>query len=126
MRTGLLSRGSRSVSIPEQFNIRNRLLKVLPAEAFAKIRPLLTWVDLPLKHVLVEAHAPTTDVYFIESGLASVVATSSDDEIAEVGHIGREGMTATHLILMSDLTPNRTFMQVAGGGFSMPAADFME
>jgi CRP-like cAMP-binding protein len=73
-------------------------------------------VDLPLRHTLVHQDQPTNEVCFIERGLGSVVASSTDDETIEVGHVGREGMTGAHVLLGVDRTPNRTFMQVAGAG----------
>jgi CRP-like cAMP-binding protein len=76
--------------------------------------------DLPLKHELVQANIPTETVCFIERGLASVVATSSDGEAIECGHIGPEGMTGAHVVLKTDRTPNKAFMQIAGVGLTVP------
>lgn len=105
----------------DQFQIQNRLLKAMPAPCFAALAAQLEPVDLPLGHVLVEPDLPTTRVYFLEGGLGSIVATASDGERVEVGHIGYEGMSATHLLLKSRRTPNKTFMQVAGSGLALPA-----
>jgi len=58
---------------------------------------------------------------FVEAGLASVVASSSDDESVEVGHIGPEGITGAHLFMATSSTPNHTFMQVAGTGVQVAA-----
>jgi len=84
----------------------------------------MTMADLPLRRVVVEADRPTEQVCFVESGLASVVAKSPDGEVAEVGHIGRDGMSAWHIVLSTDQTPHRTFMQVAGSGIFVPASAF--
>ena len=77
-------------------------------------------VNLPLKEVLVEANQPTSFVCFIESGLGSVVAESSDGETVEVGHVGREGMTGYHVLLMTETSMHKTFMQTAGSGIKVP------
>lgn len=103
-----------------QSNISNRLLKAFSLQAFERLQPYLQMVDLPLRHVLVEAHEPSTHVCFLEHGLASVVATNDDDENIEVGHIGREGMSAIHVLLKVDKSPNTTFMQVAGAAITVP------
>jgi CRP-like cAMP-binding protein len=105
----------------DQIQIQNRLLKALPAPCFAALAARLEPVDLPLGHVLVEPDLPTTKVYFLEGGLGSIVATASDGERIEVGHIGYEGMSGTHLLLKTRRTPNKTFMQVAGSGLALPA-----
>jgi CRP-like cAMP-binding protein len=94
--------------------VRNRLLKMLPPEAFEALQPHMAQVNLALKQVLVETNKPNDHVYFIESGLASVVAASSDGETVEVGHVGREGMAGYHVLLMTPTSTHRTFMQSVG------------
>ncbi|MBB6510973.1 CRP-like cAMP-binding protein [Rhizobium soli] len=113
------------MSFADQPSIRNGLLNALRSETFAEFRPHLELVDLPIKHVLVEANQPTSHVCFIEIGLGSMVALNPDSETVEIGHIGREGMTGHHLALLTSQTPNRTFMQVAGAGYLMPASAFL-
>jgi CRP-like cAMP-binding protein len=83
-------------------------------------------VDLPLKHTLVVAGEETAHVTFIESGLGSIVASTPSGEEIEVGHIGREGMSGSHVVLRDGVTPNRTFMQVAGSGIEVPAAALLD
>lgn len=104
----------------DQASVQNRLLRALSPEAFSLFAPHFEFIDLPVKHTLVEADQTTSHVCFMESGLASIVATSTDDEAVEVGHIGREGMTGEHVVLMADRTPTKTFIQVAGQGYLMP------
>jgi CRP-like cAMP-binding protein len=82
-------------------------------------------VDFPLKFELVTAGVPNDRVYFLERGLGSLVATSSDDETVEVGHIGYEGMAGAHVLLKVPKTPNRTFMQTEGNGIWVPTAVFL-
>jgi CRP-like cAMP-binding protein len=109
-----------------QSSVENRLLKAMDAKAFELLRPAMEAIDLPVKHALTETNLPNSHVYFIEGGLASMVATSTDDEAVEVGHIGREGLGGYHVLLMTDRTPHKTFMQVAGSGISVPVQDFMQ
>ncbi|SER82569.1 Crp/Fnr family transcriptional regulator [Rhizobium sp. NFR03] len=104
----------------ERESVRNNLLRMMTLDIFSKLQPLMERVDLPARHVLVEAHVPTTHVTFIEGGLCSLVATSSDGEDIEVGHIGSEGLAGAHVLLKVDSTPNRTFMQAAGSGIRVP------
>lgn len=108
-----------------QASVRNRLLKALPEAVFNRLEPDMELVDLPTKHVLVAADEVTSHVCFLESGLASKVALSSDDESIEIGHIGREGVSAAHIMLMADKTPNTTFMQAPGSGILVPVSKFM-
>jgi CRP-like cAMP-binding protein len=100
----------------DQRNVRNLLLKALPANAFDLLTADAETVHLPTRHVLVESDQPNEHVCFIEEGLASMVATSAEDEAVEVGHVGYEGTVGAHVVLKTDTTPNRTFLQVAGSG----------
>ncbi|MCO4318824.1 Crp/Fnr family transcriptional regulator [Phyllobacterium sp. 21LDTY02-6] len=103
--------------------VQNYLLRKLPIEAFHFLSPVMKIVDLPLKRVLVETNQPNSHVFFIEQGLASVVASTGDDESIEVGHVGYEGVSGAHIVLRADRTPNRTFMQVEGIGVSVPVVE---
>ncbi|MFK0334404.1 Crp/Fnr family transcriptional regulator [Rhizobium sp. NPDC090275] len=104
----------------ELAHIRNRILSALPNNSLSALIPHLTPVELPSRKVLVENNERPLHAYFIESGLASMIAMSADGESVEVGHIGFEGMSAAHTVLGADTTPNRTFMQVAGYGYALP------
>lgn len=108
-----------------QSDVSNLLLRALPNEAFDLLAPVMQRVDLPLKFVLVEPNVLNDSVFFLESGLGSLVATSSDDEIVEVGHIGYEGMSGMHLLLKVSKTPNKTFMQAEGRGICVPTSSFL-
>ncbi|EJZ18680.1 Crp/Fnr family transcriptional regulator (plasmid) [Rhizobium sp. Pop5] len=109
---------------PDQRNTRNLLLRALPRDAFEMLAADIRAIELPLRHVLVEADRPNRHVCFIEDGLASMVAANGDGEAVEVGHIGHEGMAGLHVILRTDTTPNRTFLQVAGFGLQVPVESF--
>ncbi len=90
---------------PVQRKIQNLLLKALPADAFDMIVADADMIELPLKQVLVEADEPKAQVYFIESGLASMVASNAEDEVVEVGHIRHEGMARSHVLLKTTRPP---------------------
>ncbi|MDM9625577.1 Crp/Fnr family transcriptional regulator [Rhizobium sp. S152] len=101
-------------------NIRNRILVSLPENSLALLGDFLQPVELPAKQVLVQSDERPSHAYFIENGLASMIALSPDGESVEVGHIGFEGMSAAHIVLAADTTPNQTFMQVSGCGYALP------
>ena len=98
---------------------RNRLLRAMSRQDFAQLQPHLEPVTLQVKDVLVRENEPIEHVYFIEEGLASVIALSPDNERIEVGHIGYEGVTAEAVILGLDYSPNRTFVQGPGSALRM-------
>ncbi|MGX9991466.1 Crp/Fnr family transcriptional regulator [Rhizobium sp. Z1P35] len=105
-----------------QSNIQNLLLRALAPEAFDLLQATMQPRELPVQFELVAPDVPSETACFLESGLASIVATNSDDESVEVGHVGYEGMAGAHVFLKVDQTPNRTFMQVEGHGISVPVS----
>jgi len=99
---------------------QNRLLARLASKDFDALRPHLEAVDLPLRLDLEKPGRRIENVYFIESGIASVVAIQSNDTRVEVGLIGYEGMSGIAVVLGNHQSPNSTYMQVAGAGHRMP------
>ena len=78
-----------------------------------------TWIlsRWELRHVLETANEPIMYSYFIDSGIASVVASNGNHRRRiEVGLVGLEGMTGLAVVLGSDRSPNENFMQVGGDG----------
>ncbi|MBY3070801.1 Crp/Fnr family transcriptional regulator [Rhizobium laguerreae] len=108
-----------------QRQVRNRLLRQFPEDAFQLLAPFLDPIELPVKHSLVRPRKPIEHVCFLESGLASMVAESADGKSVEIRHIGREGIAGYPVVLGVDRTPNKTFMQVAGFGLQVATEDFL-
>jgi CRP-like cAMP-binding protein len=117
--------GWHAVARIDQTQVKNRLLRLLPEEAFKLLAPHLETVDLPLRHSLVRPREPIDHVCFIENGLASMVAESTEGKSIEVRHIGFEGVAGYSVFLDVDRTPNSTFMQVAGRGIQIATAHFL-
>lgn len=99
----------------------NRLLSRMSREDFELLSPHLSAVDLPLRRQLESRTKRIGTIYFIESGIASVVANGDADLTVEVGIIGREGVTGLTVIMGADRSPHDVFMQVAGSGQQMKA-----
>jgi CRP-like cAMP-binding protein len=100
---------------------RNILLASLSPSDLALISGALTHVDLPRRMHLEWRGRPIENVFFPESGIASVVADGASGGV-EVGMIGREGMTGIDVLLSVDRAPNDVYMQVSGDGLRAPAA----
>jgi CRP-like cAMP-binding protein len=95
---------------------RNNLLSVLSDNDFALLQPHLQHVALPLLHDMERPNRRIETVYFMEAGIASVVAVQSDETRIEVGLIGPEGMSGIAVVLGGDQSPHSTYIQVAGAG----------
>lgn len=103
--------------------MHNRLLTSLSSNDRDLLLPSLRLVDLPVRQMLFEADAIIGDVYFMESGFASVVARAPSGDSIEVGIIGREGMVGVQVILGQKRSPHECYIQVSGTGYVMPADD---
>src|SRR4051812_387281 len=101
----------------------NRLLLGLSVEDFSCLQPRLERVPLPLRTPLVEPSALIEHVYFLEEGIASVVASTPQGRRIEVGIIGREGLTAPCVLLEADRSPHECFMQTPGAGLRIQVDD---
>jgi CRP-like cAMP-binding protein len=108
---------------PKPVIFRNKLLQTLAEEDRAVLTPHLTAVDLPLRKELEWPNKPIRDVYFFESGIASVIARTTQRKELEIGMFGRDGMSGIMVVLGNDRSPNSTFMQVAGHGQRINADD---
>ena len=104
----------------------NRILSRLSRQDLALLEPHLEAVDLPVRKPLEARRKRIDQVYFIESGFASVVANGTSKPSIEVGIIGREGMTGLAIILGSDRAQHATYIQVAGKGLRISAARLRE
>jgi CRP-like cAMP-binding protein len=107
---------------PKPTPYNNRLLRILSSTDRALLDPHLEPQTLEERHPFEKPNKPVKEAYFIESGIASVVARAANGEKVEVGLVGPEGMTGLVLLLGNDRTPNESYMQLAGHGLSIPAA----
>jgi CRP-like cAMP-binding protein len=102
---------------------RNRLLSALcPADA-GLLRPFLEPVALPVHTRLAAADTPIEHAYFIEEGIASIVAANPRGERVEIAIVGREGMSGVALLQGTDRAPYEIFVQTPGQGSRIKAAD---
>lgn len=106
-----------------QADTRNAILSRLTPDAFQLIAPKLTWLDLPVRFSLERSNRAIACAVFVEHGIVSVVVRGTGDNLIEIGLIGREGMTGIPLVLGTGCSPNDAYVQAAGGGWSISAAD---
>lgn len=102
----------------------NRLLELLPLKDYECLRPHLQTVALKYRQSLYRAHKPIGFVYFIETGVGSLVNTMANGDAAEVGTIGNEGMVGLPLLLGDNRAPTSVYVQVPGAGLRMKATLF--
>ncbi|MDF0695882.1 Crp/Fnr family transcriptional regulator [Rhizobium sp. MC63] len=109
----------------DRSQLRNKLLRRFPDDAFNLLAPNLKAVEIPAGRPLVEAGTPIEYIHFIESGLASTVARSVDGKSVEVGQVGYEGLTGHVVLLGSDRSLSDTSMYIRGAGLQMAVYRFL-
>ena len=99
----------------------NRLLGLLTPADFQRLRPHLQPVTLEYRKSLYESDTPIEYVWFLESGVGSLVNTMENGDAAEVGTIGNEGMVGLPLLFGDNQSPTSVYVQVPGSGLRMKA-----
>jgi CRP-like cAMP-binding protein len=99
---------------------KNRLLKALPNDDFARLFSDLDRVSLSLRQVLQEAAQPVEFVYFVEEGVTSVLTIMSDASAIEVGMIGSEGLVGVAALLDPAAATPHVIVQIPGAALRMP------
>jgi CRP-like cAMP-binding protein len=102
----------------------NRLLGLLARADYERLRPHLRPVALEYRKSLYHANSRIGFVWFIETGVGSLVNTLENGDAAEVGTIGNEGMVGLPLLLGDHRAPTAVYVQVPGAGLRMRAASF--
>ena len=103
----------------------NRLLRVLSPRDRNLLRPALGSFALDRGHILETAGTSTEQVFFIETGLAVIVAHSPGREIG-IGVVGNDGMTGLSIVLEAGLPANQTLVQSAGTAVCIGVTDLQE
>ena len=101
------------LSITSSSRQRNRLLAAMSPADLALVQPHLKPCSRGQTRDRAAKPADRA-VYFMEAGIASVVAVQTDETQVEVGLIGPEGMSGTAVVLGGDQSPHSTYIQVAG------------
>jgi CRP-like cAMP-binding protein len=98
---------------------QNRLLSLLPSDELQIISSKLEPVDLPRGTVVANAHDGIDHVYFLCSGIGSVVTASKEGHRAETGMFGREGFAPTSAGVGGTISVQEVLIQLPGDGYRM-------
>ena len=103
----------------------NRLLACLTTAEWDHISPYLETVELPSRTKLARPRYPLDYVYFVDSGMASVVARANVHDQAEVAVVGSEGAACSGVFLDVGISTQDIHMQTAGSAQRIRAADMI-
>lgn len=104
----------------------NHLLDRIPTDERASIDAWLEPVALDAGQVLYEPGDAMTHVYFLTSGMVSLVAIMKDGRNVESATIGREGAIGMSASGYVDPAFTRHVVQIPAAGYRTTAADFEE
>jgi CRP-like cAMP-binding protein len=106
--------------------ISNVILLSLPEKEFNLLRPHLEPLDLSQHKILHEPGEKIDFTYFLNDGMASLVAISRDGRSVEVGIIGKEGMVGLALTVGLQRGTFRAIMQMTGTGVRIRSDIFLD
>jgi CRP-like cAMP-binding protein len=99
---------------------RSCLLDRLPGELCTRLAPELLLMPLPVGKVLLES-GNGNHVYFIRSGIVSVLYVTANGETGEILTIGNEGMVGMSMLTGSPTVTTRAVVQAPGEAFALRA-----
>ena len=98
---------------------RNRILKQLSPAEHERLASELEHVTLNFKEPLHEQGKRVGHVYFVNSGVVSLVTQLDEGQAVETGTVGREGMVGLSAFLGIPVSPARAFCQIPGDAFRL-------
>jgi CRP-like cAMP-binding protein len=101
--------------------VENRLLALLPADEYERLRPNLRQVSFSLGEVVYEFGAQLDYVFFPTTSIVSLLYTMENGASAEMGLTGNDGVVGIALFMGGGTMPNRAVVQSAGGALKMKA-----
>ena len=110
--------------MPNPIEITNRLLLALSETDRTLLSSHLEPITLSVRQKLEQISEPVKYVYFIQEGLASMVAQVPSGKTAEIGIVGRDGATGLSLAIGDSQSTFETFIQMEGSALRIGAADF--
>jgi CRP-like cAMP-binding protein len=93
---------------------------------YTLLEPHLRRQELTVGDPLFNAGEPIESVYFLESGVGSIVAEQEGGEKVEVGLYGSEGMSGCTIVLGVPESPHSSMLQVGNGAALKIASGHLE
>jgi len=97
-----------------QHDVRNGLLRALPAECWPAFAPHLDRVTLQEGEVLASPDEPIGALFFPEGAVISLLDAIGDAQRVEIGLVGYEGMIGWPVLLRASCSPFEATVQLGG------------
>jgi CRP-like cAMP-binding protein len=102
----------------------NLFLDHLPLRVSQALQPSMVSIELKNNELISDDRMPTDRVLFPINSVISVVVDMANGDTAEVGIIGREGMTGLPVILGQKTVNQRSIVQIPDTAKCVPLEDF--
>ena len=113
-----------AVEMPGVFDPRNLFLAALSPTDQALLAGMMTLQRLPQGLVLQEPEQSIEHVYFVESGMISLVAAMQDGAAIETATLGREAILGALAAFGSHRATARAIVHIEATAWRLPVADF--
>jgi CRP-like cAMP-binding protein len=100
--------------VGQAIQIKNRILLALPVEDCQRILPKLELVDLARGAILHDAGDSIQHAFFINTGLASLIARTGSGASVEIGLVADEGLIGMPSVLARKRVSCRALVQIPG------------
>jgi CRP-like cAMP-binding protein len=104
----------------------NLLLNSIPLVDLVLMHNHFEWVDVNYREVLHTAYQPIDHIYFLTSGICSVISVGGDGARIEAGIIGREGFVGMSVPLTVNEAPFDVLVQSPGRALRLPREEFFQ
>ena len=110
-----------------RFVCNNDILSRILPDKVEILQPHLQRVTLVASQVLYEDKGPIDAVYFLEEGLAALIADTGDGGTVQVGMVGSEGFAGTGAMFDGEfVSTQRGVVQIAGSAYRLDRKRFQQ
>lgn len=102
-------------------NARNLLIQAMSSDDRDRLGQEFREERMDFKQTLAEQGKPVKHIYFVESGVMSLLTDLSDGEVIETGTVGKEGLVGLSAVLGVPHAAHRVICQIPGSAFRVPA-----
>lgn len=106
--------------------VGNQLLAALPKEEYERLIANMEAISLKVKLNAYKPNEPIEYVYFVNSGVISLLNLMEDGTAVEVATVGKEGMVGLPVFLGADSIPGLGMVQIPGDGLRMKVNVFKD
>jgi CRP-like cAMP-binding protein len=114
------------LAVSSQPGLQNRILGALPREEFTRLQPHLKSVQLDQGEIVYLTGDDIQDVYFLNSGLLSLISTTETGATSEFAMVGNEGVVGLPVILRNRNIPYEVTVKLKTEAFKISAGILQE